>query len=134
MWKSRYTEKYTTLIFGRLWPCRLGYVRRDIIAVHRQLLKQYLHTLVLLNHLSYTLPGYMSDIISDPPSAFYDPMNYAPDIKCPVFMNRRLIDSVSPPLSVWTVYNRLGTDKRDWSAVFDIQAWRWLDAIWCALK
>lgn len=69
--------------------------------------------------------------------AYYDPMNYAPGIACPVLMNAGLIDPVSPPMSVWAVYNRLGSKDKtivplpglghDWSAEFDRQAWRWLE-------
>jgi len=68
--------------------------------------------------------------------AYYDPMNYAPDIKCPVLMLGGLIDPVSPPYSVWAVYNRLKTSSKeiipqpghahDWSAEFDRYAWKWL--------
>ncbi len=75
-------------------------------------------------------------------SAYYDPMNYAQDIHCPVLMNAGLIDPVSPPFSVWAVYNRLGTTAKeivaldghghDWSAEFDRRAWRWLDRVWGA--
>jgi cephalosporin-C deacetylase len=69
--------------------------------------------------------------------AYYDPMNYAPDIRVPVLMNAGLIDPVSPPFSVWAVYNRLGSATKsivaldglahDWSAEFDRRAWRWLE-------
>lgn len=69
-------------------------------------------------------------------TAYYDPMNFAPDIQCPVLMNVGLIDPVSPPASVFSAYNRLGcVDKRiaampglahDWSAEFDRRAWQWL--------
>ena len=69
--------------------------------------------------------------------SYYDPMNFAPDIHCPVLMNAGLIDPISPPYSVWAAYNRVGsTDKQivplpglghDWSAEFDRRAWRWLD-------
>jgi len=72
-------------------------------------------------------------------AAYYDPMNYAPDIHCPVLMNAGLIDPISPPYGVWAVYNRLGSrDKsivafdghgHDWSAEFDRRAWRWLDRV-----
>jgi cephalosporin-C deacetylase len=67
---------------------------------------------------------------------YFDPMNYAPDIHCPVLMTAGLIDPVSPPNGVFAVYNRLGTaDKQiavlpglghDWSAELDRRAWRWL--------
>jgi cephalosporin-C deacetylase-like acetyl esterase len=69
--------------------------------------------------------------------AYYDPMNYAPDIKCPVLMQGGLIDPVSPPYSVWAVFNRLKTRSKeivpvpghghDWSAAFDRYAWNWLE-------
>jgi cephalosporin-C deacetylase-like acetyl esterase/lysophospholipase L1-like esterase len=81
-------------------------------------------------------------VISDAASrclAYYDPMNFAPDITCPVLMQAGLIDPVSPPFSPWAVYNRLGTTTKtmvaidghahDWSAAFDRRAWRWLDAV-----
>ncbi|XHR27134.1 MAG: acetylxylan esterase [Chthoniobacteraceae bacterium] len=69
--------------------------------------------------------------------AYYDPMNFAPEVHCPVLMNGGLIDPVSPPYSVWAVYNRLGSTHRqivplpglghDWSAEFDRRAWHWLN-------
>ena len=69
---------------------------------------------------------------------YYDPMNFAPDVKCPVFMNVGLIDYVSPPSHVWAEYLRLGSKDKtmtplpglghDWSAEFDRRAWRWLDS------
>lgn len=68
--------------------------------------------------------------------AYYDPMNYAPDVKCPILLNAGLIDPVSPPFSIWAVYNRLGSKDKtmvplpglghDWSAEFDRRAWKWL--------
>lgn len=71
--------------------------------------------------------------------AYIDPMNYAPSIQCPVLMNVGLIDPVSPPSSVFGVYNRLDPKLRqiiaipgvghDWSAAFDIQAWQWLKEV-----
>ncbi len=93
--------------------------------------------------------GVISDgtALSDAPPAFddpearcvryYDPMNFASDVKCPVLMNAGLIDPVSPPFSIWAVFNRLGTKDRqivalpglghDWSAEFDRRAWHWLE-------
>jgi len=68
--------------------------------------------------------------------AYYDTMNFAPDIKCPVLMNSGLIDPVSPAYAVWAVYQRLGTENKkmviidghghDWFAQFDRDAWKWL--------
>lgn len=69
--------------------------------------------------------------------AYYDIMNFAPDVTCPVMMNAGLIDFISPPSGVWPTFLRLGSaDKtlvplpgmaHDWSAEFDRRAWRWLD-------
>jgi cephalosporin-C deacetylase-like acetyl esterase len=69
--------------------------------------------------------------------AYYDPMNFAPDVRCPILINAGLIDPVSPPLSVWAFYERLASQDKtivplpgmahDWSAEFDRRAWRWLD-------
>ena len=86
------------------------------------------------------------DLVGAPPQvddaegrcfAYYDPMNFAPDVHCPVLMNAGLIDPVSPPFSPWAVFNRLGTSDKeiiplpglghDWSAEFDRMAWHWLD-------
>lgn len=67
--------------------------------------------------------------------AYFDPMNYAPDISCPVLMSAGLIDPVSPPYSIWGVFNRLQCRAKmvplpalghDWSAAFDREAWKWL--------
>ena len=70
--------------------------------------------------------------------AYYDPMNYAPDIRCPVLFNAGLIDPVSPPFGVFAAFSRVGSPDKsivaldglghDWSAEFDRRAWRWLDA------
>ncbi|MFZ2657767.1 MAG: acetylxylan esterase [Victivallales bacterium] len=71
--------------------------------------------------------------------AYYDPMNFAPDISCPVMFNAGLVDPVSPPTSIWAVYKRLASKDKtvvalpglghDWSAEFDRRAWRWLDKV-----
>ena len=69
--------------------------------------------------------------------AYYDIMNFAPDVKCPVFMNMGLIDPISTATGSHALWRRLGSpDKHlillpgmahDWSAEFDRQAWRWLE-------
>jgi cephalosporin-C deacetylase len=70
--------------------------------------------------------------------AYYDTMNYAQDIRCPVLINAGLIDPVSPPYSIWPIYTRLkgwreivaiDGHAHDWSAEFDRRAWRWLDSV-----
>jgi cephalosporin-C deacetylase-like acetyl esterase len=71
--------------------------------------------------------------------SYYDPANFAQDVRCSVLMSAGLIDPTSPPTSVFGIFNRLGTTRKemvpldglghDWSAEFDRQAWRWLDRI-----
>jgi cephalosporin-C deacetylase len=68
---------------------------------------------------------------------YYDVMNFASYIKCPVYQNAGLIDPVSPPDGSWAVFNQIGSKDKtitpepglghDWSAEFDRRAWRWLD-------
>ncbi len=71
--------------------------------------------------------------------AYYDVMNFSPDVKCPVMMNAGMIDPVSYTSGVFAIYNRLTSTNKimvpipgfahDWSAEFDRRAWRWLDNI-----
>ncbi len=71
--------------------------------------------------------------------AYYDPMNFSPDIKSAVLVTGGLIDPASPPYSVWAVYKRIGAKNKkiafndglghDWSAEFDRRAWQWLETI-----
>ena len=70
-------------------------------------------------------------------AGYFDTMNFAPYVHCPVFMNAGLIDNISPPTGSWAVFNRLASKDKtvvplpgkghDWSAEFDRRAWRWLD-------
>jgi len=72
--------------------------------------------------------------------AYYDVMNFAPNVTCPTMMNAGMIDPVSYTSGVFAIFNRLGADNKtilpipgfahDWSAEFDRRAWRWLDEIW----
>ena len=69
--------------------------------------------------------------------AYYDPLNFGPEVRCPVLMNAGLIDRVSPPYATWAVFRALASaDKtwvplpglaHDWSSAFDRRAWRWLE-------
>lgn len=69
--------------------------------------------------------------------AYYDTMNFAPDVKCPVFMYGGMIDYVSPVTTVFSTFQLLGSkDKQlvlgpnlfhEWNPEFDRRAWRWLD-------
>ena len=88
--------------------------------------------------------------------AYYDPMNFAPDIQCPILYAAGTVDPISPPYSTYAVYRRTGANREpernwynpfswfrsspvdkelvwfpglghDWSSAFDRRAWRWLD-------
>lgn len=71
--------------------------------------------------------------------AYYDAMNFAPGITCPVMYNAGLIDPVSSPSGVFAIWNRIpGTTKQmaaldglghDWCPEFDRRAFRWLDQV-----
>jgi len=81
------------------------------------------------------------DIIDDSRTrveSYFDVVNFAPYVKCPVLMNAGLIDPISPPTGVYAAYRALKTQKRivplpnlghDWSPVFDRYAWTWLRGI-----
>jgi cephalosporin-C deacetylase-like acetyl esterase len=70
---------------------------------------------------------------------YSDPVSFAPDVHCPVLMNCGMIDPISPPSSVFAVFNRLGSQRKeivaldglghDSSGEFDRSAWRWLDSV-----
>jgi cephalosporin-C deacetylase-like acetyl esterase len=89
--------------------------------------------------MAVTGPPPVVDTPTDRGLAYYDPLNFAPDVRCPMLCNVGLIDHVSPPSSVWPVYQRLGSAVKeivpldglghDWSAEFDRYAWRWLDDV-----
>lgn len=75
--------------------------------------------------------------------AYYDPMNFAPDIACPVYFNAGLIDAVSSPSGVFAAFNRIPGEKRmavldglghDWCPEFDRRAFRWLDRVLAARR
>lgn len=71
--------------------------------------------------------------------AYFDPLNFAPQAKCPVYFNGGLIDPVSPPYSTYAVYLRWGAKEKtftavpghghDWWAAFDRDAYRWLAVV-----
>jgi cephalosporin-C deacetylase-like acetyl esterase len=71
--------------------------------------------------------------------AYYDPINFAPMAKCPVYFNGGLIDPVSPAYSTYAAYLRWGGKNKtfiavpghahDWWSAFDRDAYRWLDKI-----
>jgi cephalosporin-C deacetylase-like acetyl esterase len=71
--------------------------------------------------------------------AYYDPINFAPMARCPVYFNGGLIDPVSPAYSTYAAYLRWGGKNKtfiavpghahDWWSAFDRNAYRWLDTI-----
>jgi cephalosporin-C deacetylase len=79
----------------------------------------------------------LGDSAEEKGEGYYDVMNFAPWIQCPVFQNAGLIDPVSPPSGSWAVFNQIGSKDKtitplpgmghDWSAEFDRRAWLWLD-------
>ncbi|HEY3396995.1 MAG TPA: acetylxylan esterase [Armatimonadota bacterium] len=69
---------------------------------------------------------------------YFDILNFAPYIKCPVYMDSGLIDGASPPTGCFAVYRALNCPKtmsplpnkaHDNSPCFDRAAWRWLDKL-----
>jgi cephalosporin-C deacetylase-like acetyl esterase len=68
--------------------------------------------------------------------SYFDIVNFAPLVRCPVLMNAGLIDPVSPPTGVFAVYRSLTCPKQivplptcghDLSFAFDREAFRWLE-------
>ena len=70
---------------------------------------------------------------------YFDPMNFAPDVTCPVYMNMGLMDPCSYAPGVWAIYTRMASaDKtlvpiaghaHDWFPAFDRAAYRWLGKV-----
>ena len=69
---------------------------------------------------------------------YFDVLNFAPRIHCPVLMNVGLTDPVSGPTGVQAVYLSMPAAKEivplpntghDWSPAFDRHAWRWLNKV-----
>lgn len=67
--------------------------------------------------------------------AFFDVVNFAPLVRCPVLLNAGLIDPISPPSTIFALYRCLCGPKEirvmpnhghDWSAAFERYAWQWL--------
>lgn len=91
-----------------------------------------------LNGMDAEIPPPLGDAPSQRCLPYYDVMNFAPDVKCPVLMNMGLIDPVSLATGVWAIYQRIASEDKlmvplpgmahDWSAEFDRRAWRWLAA------
>jgi len=48
---------------------------------------------------------------------YYDPQNFAPMVKCPVLMGIGLLDLYCPPRSSMSMFNHLGTDKKEYVTV-----------------
>lgn len=69
------------------------------------------------------------------PVTYLDVVNFAPLVRCPVYMNMGLTDPVSPATGVYAIYTQLTCPKtlvplpntgHDWSPAFDRSAWKWL--------
>lgn len=69
----------------------------------------------------------------------YSTTNFAPMVKCPVFMGYGLTDRKSLATCEMTMFNALGSDNKsyvsypqmahDWDAEFDRRAWKWLKEV-----
>ncbi|HEX4139861.1 MAG TPA: acetylxylan esterase [Candidatus Methylacidiphilales bacterium] len=68
--------------------------------------------------------------------SYFDVLNFAPRVRCPVLMNAGLTDRVSPPTGIFAIYRALPGEKElvplpniahDWAPAFDRYAWRWLE-------
>jgi len=88
--------------------------------------------------LNGTAPFSADDVVDDLQNqieSYFDIVNFAPLVRCPVLMNMGLIDHISPPTSIHAAYRRLTGERQmvslptyghDWSVAFDRYAWRWL--------
>ncbi len=70
--------------------------------------------------------------------SYFDVLNFASMITCPVLMNAGLVDTVSAPTTVQAVYQVLRGPKEimwcpnighAWSPAFDRYAWHWLEGV-----
>ena len=68
--------------------------------------------------------------------SYFDVLNFASKISCPVLMSVGLTDTVSPPPTVYAIYQTLKGPKEimtcpnighAWSPAYDRYAWRWLE-------
>jgi len=84
------------------------------------------------------LPDFDQNSLSNASDAYFDVLNFAPLIRCPVLMNAGLADPVSPATGIFAAYNALTSRKQiialpntghDWAPAFDRYAWQWLDTI-----
>jgi len=83
-------------------------------------------------------PFTQSEVVNDDRlrvESYYDVLNFAPYIHCPVLMNAGLTDPVSPPTSVFGVFRSIHSTREmiplpnlahDWNPAFDRYAWKWL--------
>jgi cephalosporin-C deacetylase len=63
------------------------------------------------NHSGYTWDKFFS--VWD----YYDPQNFAPNVKCPVLMGIGLLDMFCPPRCSISMYNHLGTANKEFVSV-----------------
>ena len=70
--------------------------------------------------------------------SYFDVLNFAPQVRCPVLLNAGLTDRVSAPTGIFAVHAALPGEKEivplpnighDWAPAFDQYAWRWLEKI-----
>lgn len=71
--------------------------------------------------------------------AYFDPMNFASKVTCPVYANAGLVDPVSHAYSTWAVWTKAASANKtwvpvpghahDWFPAFDQQAYAWLEKV-----
>ncbi|MEZ0298260.1 MAG: acetylxylan esterase [Candidatus Methylacidiphilales bacterium] len=75
---------------------------------------------------------------ANPSDLYFDVLNFAPRIQCPVLMNAGLTDPVSPAMGIFALYQRLTSPRQiiplpntahDWAPAFDTAAWKWLQSV-----
>lgn len=69
--------------------------------------------------------------------SYFDPVNFASEIECPVLMNIGLVDRISPPCCAYVIFKEIKSKNKeivflpnlshDWCSEFDRYAWRWLE-------
>ncbi|MEM2946496.1 MAG: acetylxylan esterase [Thermoproteota archaeon] len=45
--------------------------------------------------------------------SYFDAMNFAPNVKCPILMSVGLLDTVCPPSTIFAVFNHLASETRE---------------------
>jgi cephalosporin-C deacetylase len=70
--------------------------------------------------------------------SYFDPVNFAPLVRCPTLLSASMCDPISPPTTICALFHRLASLKKTirWSPgsnhdimiAFEREAWNWIDA------